>query len=76
MAEHEIHIARIEGPFLASGGDLFAVYFYFDVTHRRSGQRRQAAEIGLYTVADGVVISEQFLADSSRKSSTHAFPPS
>ncbi len=66
LERHELNIVRIEGPFVARDRDLFAVYFYVDSTERQTGQRRQAAEIGLYRVAGGSIVKEQFLADGGR----------
>ena len=58
-ANHEIHSATTEGPFVH--GDLFALHFALDVTAKESGLRMQMKEIGLYTVRDGKVVEERFL---------------
>jgi ketosteroid isomerase-like protein len=58
-ANHEIHDASVEGPFVH--GDQFALRFALDVTAKQSGQRMQMTEIGLYTVRDGKVVEERFL---------------
>ncbi len=57
-ANHEIHSATTEGPFVH--GDQFALRFEMDVTMKETGQRMQMAEIGLYTVRDGKVVEERF----------------
>lgn len=57
-ANHEIHSATTEGPFVH--GDQFALRFEMDVTVKETGQRMQMAEIGLYTVRDGKVVEERF----------------
>ncbi|WP_439596114.1 SnoaL-like domain-containing protein [Falsiroseomonas sp.] len=57
-ANHEIHSATTEGPFVH--GDQFALRFEMDVTVKETGQRIQMAEIGLYTVKDGKVVEERF----------------
>ena len=42
------------------GDDRFAVIFEMDATHKPSGQRTQMKEVGLYTVADGKIVREEF----------------
>ena len=56
---HEIHSSKASGPFVAR--DKFVVRFDIDVTDKKSGQRMQASEVGIYTVKDGKVIREEFL---------------
>lgn len=57
-ANHEIHSADSEGPFVH--GDQFIMIFAVDVTFRPTGQRMQMRETGLYTVAGGQIVSERF----------------
>jgi len=58
MDNHEVHDAMCEGPF--PHGDRFIVRFKYDVTHKPSGRRMQLDEMGLYTVADGKIVKEEF----------------
>ena len=55
---HEVHKSEVSGPY--PHGDRFAVRFVFEVTHKPSGQRRSADEIGLFTVVDGKIAREEF----------------
>jgi hypothetical protein len=59
MKNHEVHNAKVGGPFVAR--DKFVVRFDIDVTEKNSGQRFQASEVGIYTVKDGKVVHEEFL---------------
>jgi hypothetical protein len=59
IENHEIHSAKVAGPFVAR--DTFVVRFDIDVTEKKSGQRMQGAEVGIYTVKDGKVVREEFL---------------
>ena len=59
IENHEIHSSKVSGPFVAR--DTFVVRFDIDVTDKNSGQRMQAAEVGIYTVKDGKVVREEFL---------------
>ena len=57
---HEVHSATVDGPF-AHGDDRFAVVFQFDVTSKpMNNTRMQLHEVGVYTVADGKVVHEEF----------------
>jgi len=56
-ANHEIHRAEAEGPFVH--GDQFILRFSMDVTPK-GGERMQMTETGLYTVKDGKVVEERF----------------
>ena len=38
----------------------FSVRFDIDSTHKPSGQRSQMSEIGVFQVADGKIVKEQF----------------
>ncbi|MGB5809399.1 MAG: nuclear transport factor 2 family protein [Polyangiales bacterium] len=58
IENHEIHSMEVEGPY--PHGDRFAVRFKFDVTDKPSGQRQVLDEVGLFTVAGGEVVREEF----------------
>ena len=58
VSNHEIHDCKVEGPFV--GPDKFVVRFTLDVTFKPTGQRKSLDELGLYTVADGKIVHEQF----------------
>ena len=55
----EMHGGEVNGPFLFDP-DRFAVRFTMDATNKQTGERMQGAEIGLYTVADGKIVREEF----------------
>jgi hypothetical protein len=57
-ANHEVHSTKVEGPLVA--GSHFAVTFKMDVTFKPQNRRFQMDEIGVYKVADGQVVYEQF----------------
>lgn len=59
VENHEVHSSKVEGPFVA--GDRFVVYFDFDVTEKKSKKRHKMAEVGIYTVAKGKIVREEFL---------------
>lgn len=54
----ETHSTTAEGPFLH--GDRFALRFTADATEKASGERFEMVEIGLYTVANGKIVREEF----------------
>jgi ketosteroid isomerase-like protein len=56
---HEIHKSTAEGPFL-HGTDRFSVIFDMDVTNKETGQRVAMKEVGVYHVADGKIVREEF----------------
>lgn len=58
VANHEVHSATVEGPYLH--GDQFAVRMTFDFTRKTEGDRINLAEVGLYTVKDGRIVEERF----------------
>jgi ketosteroid isomerase-like protein len=58
ISNHEVHSATVEGPLVA--GSHFAVVFKLDVTFKPEGRRFQMEEIGVYKVADGKVVYEEF----------------
>jgi hypothetical protein len=55
---HEIHSATVAGPWPLD--DRFIVGFKFDVTNKPSGRRMTMEEMGLYTVANGKIVREEF----------------
>lgn len=55
----EVHAQEVDGPFL-HGDDRFAVIFAVDATDRSSGQRMKMREVGVYHVADGRIVREEF----------------
>lgn len=56
---HTIHSSKAEGPY--PKGDQFIVKFSFDVTSKPMGNKRfQMEEMGLYTVANGKIVREEF----------------
>jgi len=54
----DTHSHESEGPYL--NGDQFTVKHTYDVTNKQTGERRQSAEIALYTVKNGKVAEERF----------------
>jgi hypothetical protein len=58
VANHEVHSAKVEGPLVA--GSHFAVTFKLDVTFKPESKRFTMEEIGVYKVADGKVVYEEF----------------
>jgi len=55
----EVHEAKVDGPYF-HGEDRFGVIFELDVTDRESKQRMQMKEFGVYTVANGKIVREEF----------------
>ncbi|MDB5289661.1 MAG: nuclear transport factor 2 family protein [Phycisphaerales bacterium] len=58
LGNHTIHSGTTTGPYV--NGDKFIVEFEMDVTQKPTGKRIQMRETGLYTVADGKVVREEF----------------
>ena len=58
-ATAEVHDSSVTGPFL-HGDDRFAVIFHMDVTMKDTGNRMQMDEVGVYHVADGKIVREEF----------------
>lgn len=58
VANHEVHSVKVEGPLVA--GSHFAVVFKLDVTFKPENRRFQMEEIGVYKVADGQIVYEEF----------------
>ena len=60
---HEVHSAEIHGPF-PHGDNKFAVHFNFDVTSKpMNNTRMKLDEVGVYEVADGKIVREEFFYD-------------
>jgi hypothetical protein len=57
-ANHEVHSAKVEGPLVA--GSHFAVTFKMEVTFKPQSKRFVMEEIGVYKVADGKIVYEEF----------------
>lgn len=55
---HEVHSATVEGPLVA--GSHFAVTFKLDTTFKPEKRRFTMEEVGIYQVADGKVVREEF----------------
>jgi hypothetical protein len=55
----EVHSSEAAGPYLHEPHQ-FAVIFTMDVTEKASGQRWKGKEIGLFTVAEGKIVKEEF----------------
>lgn len=58
---HEVHGSSASGPYCGHRDDQFALFFEMDVTNKPSGERHKLVEVGLYTVAGGKVVQEEFL---------------
>jgi ketosteroid isomerase-like protein len=58
VTNHELHSVKVEGPLVA--GSHFAVVFRLDVTFKPQNRRFQMEEIGVYKVADGQIVYEEF----------------
>ncbi len=58
VANHEVHSVNVQGPLIA--GSHFAVTFKMDVTFKPESRRFTMEEIGVYKVADGKIVYEEF----------------
>ena len=58
VSNHEVHSVKVEGPLVA--GSHFAVTFKLDVTFKPEKKRFTLEEIGVYQVADGKIVKEEF----------------
>ncbi len=61
-ANHQIHSAVLTGPW--PHGDRFVVGFEYDITFKPTGARHTMSEVGLFTVANGKIIREEFFYNS------------
>lgn len=59
FANHEIHDAKVEGPW-PNGDDKFAVRFTYDVTNKQMNMRMNMDEIAVYTLNGGKIAREEF----------------
>ncbi|MEL7027796.1 MAG: nuclear transport factor 2 family protein [Pseudomonadota bacterium] len=55
----ESHGGAVDGPYL-HGTDRFGVIFEIDATVKATGERNKMKEIGVYTVANGKIVREEF----------------
>jgi hypothetical protein len=55
----EVHSFKASEPFV--GHDRFVVQYDADVTDKKSKERRQLSEVGVYTVKNGKIVREEFL---------------
>jgi len=58
---HEVHASKAIGPYVGHRNDQFVVDFDLEITPKASGERTRLREVGLYTVANGKVVQEEFL---------------
>lgn len=56
---HKIHGASAEGPYVGSTG--FSIKFQMDVEDTEKNERMTMIEIGVYTVAKGKIVTEEFM---------------
>jgi hypothetical protein len=59
LESHDVHDAGVRGPF-PHGDDRFAVIFTFDATNKPDKRRSQMEEVGLFHVAGGKIVREEF----------------
>lgn len=59
MADHVIHGAAAEGPFVGSSG--FAIRFKMDVETKSTGKREMMDEVGVYQLHNGKIVREEFM---------------
>jgi len=55
---HEIHSAKVEGPF--PNGQNFAAIFEYDITFKPTGQRFNMREVAVYETAGDKIVRESF----------------
>lgn len=60
LSVHEVHATTVSEPFLSV--DKFAVRFDVDLTFKPTGKRNKISEIAIYTVDQGKIVHEEFLA--------------
>lgn len=61
----EVHSTSMSRPVVAD--DFFSVAIRMDTTHKPSGMRSEITEIGVYQVADGKIIREEFFYTSPQE---------
>jgi len=57
--EMEVHSFKASEPFVAH--DRFVIQYDADVTEKKSKNRFQMSEVGVYTVKNGKIVREEFL---------------
>jgi hypothetical protein len=57
--EMEVHKCKVSGPFVAH--DRFVVQYDLDVSNKKTKEKMQLSEVGVYTVKDGKIVREEFL---------------
>lgn len=55
---HTVHSAEVDGPY--PHDDRFAVRFSYDVTFKPENKRFVMTEVGLFTIANGKIVKEEF----------------
>ena len=55
----DVHTFDVKGPFDAH--DRFVVQYDVDVSDKKTKERRQLSEVGVYTVKNGKIVREEFL---------------
>ena len=55
----DVHSFDAHGPFV--GHDRFVVQFDAEVSDKKTKERRKLSEVGVYTVANGKIVREEFL---------------
>ncbi len=55
---HTVHSVKHEGPW--PHDDRFIVRFTYDITQKATGKRFTMDEVGLFTVANGKIVREEF----------------
>lgn len=56
---YEVNSSDADGPYY-HGDDHFSIIFEIDTTNKETGERSTMQDIGVYTVADGKIIREEF----------------
>ena len=59
----DVHSFDVKGPFVAH--DRFVVQYDVDVSDKKTKERRQLSEVGVYTVKNGKIVREEFLPRAS-----------
>lgn len=59
LDQHEVLGAAAEGPYVGATG--FAIKFLMDVQEKATGKTTRMSEVGVYTVRDGKILSEEFM---------------
>ena len=60
FSTNTVHSTQAQGPYIGHRDDQFVVHYVLDTTPP-DGERSQMAEVGLYTVADGKIVQEEYL---------------